>query len=256
MGLLDGKRILVTGITTDDSIAFATADIAMQEGAEVVLTSFGRVMSLTKRVARKLPAVVEVLELDVSDPAHVAALAPALRELGWDHVDGAVHSIAYAPPTCLGQGMFAAPWEDVATAVQVSAYSLKTLAEAVLPLMGPGGSIVGYTFDATVAWPSYDWMGAAKAFFESTSRYLARDLGPQGIRVNLVAAGPIRSVAAKAIPGFATFEEVWDTRAPLGWDIKDAYPVGRTTAALLSDWMPATTGEIIHVDGGFHFMGV
>jgi enoyl-[acyl-carrier protein] reductase I len=253
MGLLDGKRIVVTGITTDD--AFATADVAIQEGAEVVLTSFGRVMSITKRVARRLPAAVEVLELDVSEPAHVTALAPALRDMGWDRVDGAVHSIAYAPPTCLGQGMFAAPWEDVATAVQVSAYSLKTLAEAVLPLMGRGGSIVGYTFDATVAWPSYDWMGAAKGFFESASRYLARDLGPQGIRVNLIAAGPIRSVAAKAIPGFATFEGVWDGRAPLGWDIKDAYPVGRTTAALLSDWMPATTGEIIHVDGGYHAVG-
>jgi enoyl-[acyl-carrier protein] reductase I len=255
MGLLDGKRILVTGITTDDSIAYATADVAMQEGAEVVLSSFGRVMSLTKRVARKLPNPVEVLELDVSDPGHVAALAPALRELGWDRLDGAVHSIAYAPPTCLGQGMFEAPWEDVATAIQVSAYSLRALTDAVLPLMGQGGSIVGYTFDATVAWPSYDWMGVTKAAFESVSRYLARDLGPRGIRVNLIAAGPVRTIAAKSIPGFATFEEVWDGRAPLGWDIQDAYPVGRTTAALLSDWMPATTGEIIHVDGGYHAVG-
>ncbi|HEY2330386.1 MAG TPA: enoyl-ACP reductase FabI [Acidimicrobiales bacterium] len=255
MGLLDGKRILVTGITTDDSIAYATADVAMQEGAEVVLSSFGRVMSLTKRVARKLPNPVEVLELDVSDPGHVAALAPALRELGWDRLDGAVHSIAYAPPTCLGQGMFEAPWEDVATAIQISAYSLRALADAVLPLMGQGGSIVGYTFDATVAWPSYDWMGVTKAAFESVSRYLARDLGPRGIRVNLIAAGPVRTIAAKSIPGFATFEEVWDGRAPLGWDIQDAYPVGRTTAALLSDWMPATTGEIIHVDGGYHAVG-
>jgi enoyl-[acyl-carrier protein] reductase I len=255
MGLLDGKRILVTGITTDDSIAFSTADVALREGAEVVLTSFGRVMSLTKRVARKLPSDVEVLELDVSDPSHVAALAPSLRELGWDRVDGAVHSIAFAPPTCLGQGMFEAPWEDVATAIQVSAYSLKMLAEAVLPLMGSGGSIVGYTFDATVAWPAYDWMGVAKAAFESASRYLARDLGPKGIRVNLIAAGPLRTIAAKSIPGFATFEEVWDVRAPLGWDIKSAEPVGRTTAALLSDWLPATTGEIIHVDGGYHAIG-
>ncbi len=255
MGLLDGKRILVTGITTDDSIAFATADVAMQEGADVVLTSFGRVMSLTQRVARKLPEPAEVLELDVSDPAHIAGLADSLRQLGWDRVDGAVHSIAFAPASCLGHGMFEAPWEDVATALQVSTYSLKALAEAVLPLMGRGGSIVGYTFDATVAWPSYDWMGVAKAAFESASRYLARDLGPQGIRVNLVASGPVRTIAAKAIPGFATFEEVWDTRAPLGWDIQDAYPVARTTAALLSDWLPATTGEIIHVDGGYHAVG-
>lgn len=255
MGLLDGKRILVTGITTDDSLAFSAADVALREGAEVVLTSFGRVMSLTRRVARKLPSEVEVLELDVSDPAQVTALAPSLRALGWDRVDGAVHSIAFAPATCLGHGMFEAPWEDVATAIQVSAYSLKVLADAVLPLMEHGGSIVGYTFDATVAWPSYDWMGVAKAAFESASRYLARDLGPKGIRVNLIAAGPVRTVAAKSIPGFATFEGVWGTRAPLGWDINDAGPVGRTTAALLSDWFPATTGEIIHVDGGFHAIG-
>jgi enoyl-[acyl-carrier protein] reductase I len=255
MGLLDGKRILVTGISTDDSIAFAAADLAQQEGAEVVLTSFGRVMSLTQRVSRKLPRPAPLVELDVTDPAHVANLAPALRDLGWDRVDGAVHSIAFAPPTCLGQGMFAASWEDVATAVQVSAFSLRSLADAVLPMMGTGGSILGYTFDATVAWPSYDWMGVAKAALESASRYLARDLGKQGIRVNLIAAGPLRTVAAKSIPGFATFEDVWSTRAPLGWDIKDAYPVGRTTVAMLSDWFPATTGEIVHVDGGFHTSG-
>jgi meromycolic acid enoyl-[acyl-carrier-protein] reductase len=255
MGLLDGKRILVTGISTDDSIAFATADLAQREGADVVLSSFGRVKSLTTRVARKLSKEAPIVELDVADPEHVAALAPALRDLGWDRVDGAVHSIAFAPPSCLGQGMFEAGWDDVATALQVSAYSLKAVTQAVLPLMGEGGSIVGYTFDATVAWPAYDWMGVAKAAFESAGRYLARDLGSRGIRVNLVAAGPLRTVAAKSIPGFATFEEVWDERAPLGWDIKDAYPVGRTTVALLSDWFPATTGEIIHVDGGFHAVG-
>jgi enoyl-[acyl-carrier protein] reductase I len=255
MGLLDGKRILVTGITTDDSIAFATAAEAMAAGAEVALTSFGRVMSLTKRVARKLPAEVEVLELDVTSTDDVAGLAGRLREIGWERVDGAVHSIAYAPPSCLGQGMFEASFDDVATAMHASAYSLKALAEAVLPLMVPGGAIVGFTFDATVAWPAYDWMGPVKAAFEASSRYLARDLGARGIRVNLVAAGPIRSVAAKSIPGFARFEDVWAERAPLGWDVKDATAVGRTTVALLSDWMPATTGEIVHVDGGFHAVG-
>jgi len=255
MGLLDGKNVLVTGISTDDSLAFATADLAMQEGADVVLTSHGRVLSLCKRVARKLPKETEVLELDVSDPAHVAALAPALREHGWDRVDGAVHSIGYAPPSCLGSGMFEASWDDVATAMQISAYSLKALAEAVLPLMGRGGSIVGFTFDATLAWPAYDWMGPVKAAFESAGRYLARDLGPKGIRVNLVAAGPVKTMAAKSIPGFKAFEEVWGQRAPLGWDITDAYPVGKTTVALLSDFSPATTGEIIHVDGGFHAVG-
>ena len=256
MGLLDGKRILVTGVLNDASIAFATARMAQEQGAEVVLTSAGRAVSLTKRTARKLASEPPVLELDITDQGHVDGLAPALRELGWDRVDGAVHSIGFAPESCLGQGMFVAPWEDVATAMHVSAYSLKALAEAVLPLMTSGGSIVGYTFDATVVWPAYDWMGVVKAALESASRYLARDLGPQGIRVNQVAAGPIRSIAAKSIPGFKTFEDVWDTRAPLGWDVSDAEPVARTTVALLSDWMPSTTGEIIHVDGGFHATAV
>jgi enoyl-[acyl-carrier protein] reductase I len=256
MGLLDGKNILVTGISTDDSLAFATADVAMQEGANVVLTSHGRVMSLCQRVARKLPKETVVLEFDAADPAHVSALAPALQEHGWTKVDGAVHSIGFAPAACLGNGMFEAGWDDVATAMQISAYSLKSLTEAVLPMMGAGASIVGFTFDATLAWPAYDWMGPVKAAFESAGRYLARDLGPKGIRVNLVAAGPVKTMAAKSIPGFKAFEEVWDRRAPLGWNITDAYPVGRTTVALLSDWFPMTTGEIVHVDGGFHAVAV
>jgi enoyl-[acyl-carrier protein] reductase I len=255
MGLLDGKRIVVTGVLNDASIAFAVARSAQEQGAEIVLTGAGRGLSLTRRVARKLgdPAV---LELDVTQQDHIAGLAPALRELGWDRVDGAVHSIGFAPEACLGKGMFEAGWEDVSVALHISAYSLKALAEAVLPLMTSGGSIVGFTFDATLAWPAYDWMGVAKAALESASRYLARDLGPQGIRVNQVAAGPIRSIAAKSIPGFAKFEDVWSERAPLGWDVSDADPVARTTVALLSDWMPATTGEVIHVDGGFHATAV
>ena len=250
MGLLDGKRILVTGVLNDASIAYATARAAQEQGAEIVLTGAGRGLSLTKRTARKLATEPPVLELDVTEQAHVDGLAPALRELGWDRVDGAVHSIGFAPESCLGQGMFAAGWDDVSVAMHVSAYSLKALAEAVLPLMTDGGSIVGFTFDATVAWPAYDWMGVMKAALESASRYLARDLGPKGIRVNQIAAGPIRSIAAKSIPGFSKFEDVWDDRAPLGWDVSDAEPVARTTVALLSDWLPATTGEVIHVDGG------
>jgi meromycolic acid enoyl-[acyl-carrier-protein] reductase len=255
MGLLDGKRVLVTGVLTDASIAFAVADLAMQEGADVVLTNAGRTVSLTKRVARKLPNEAPVLELDVTSPDQIAALEPALREHGWDRVDGVVHSIAYGPPACLGNGMFEAGWDDVSTALHISAYSLRALIDAVLPLMTAGGSVVGFTFDASVAWPAYDWMGVAKAALESASRYLARDLGAKGIRVNQVAAGPIRSMAAKSIPGFKRFEDVWDERAPLGWDIADAYPVARTTVAMLSDWFPATTGEIVHVDGGFHATG-
>ena len=255
MGLLDGKRLLITGVITDASIAFSVARLAQEEGAEVVLTGFGR-MSLVQRVANKLPSPAPVIELDVADEGQLSSLAERVRD-HVDGIDGVLHSIGFAPASCLGGGFLDAPWADVATAVQVSAYSLKSLAVAALPLFpDTGGSIVGLTFDAGVAWPAYDWMGVAKAGLESTSRYLARELGPRKIRVNLVAAGPIRTMAARSIPGFATFEDAWDARAPLGWDNADAGPVARSTLALMSDWFPATTGEIVHVDGGFHAMGV
>ena len=255
MGLLDGKRLLVTGVITDQSIAFAVARLAQEQGAQVVLTGFGR-MSLVERVAKKLPQPAPVIELDVASDEHLASLADRVRE-HVDGIDGVLHSIGFAPASCLGGGFLDAPWADVATALQVSTYSLKALAAAALPLFGPdGGSLVGLTFDASVAWPAYDWMGVAKAGLESTSRYLARELGPRHIRVNLIAAGPIRTMAAKSIPGFARFEDAWDGRAPLGWDNSNAEPVARAAAVLLSDWMPATTGEIVHVDGGFHAMGV
>jgi len=255
MGLLDGKRLLITGVITDASIAFAIARLAQQEGATVVLTGYGR-MSLVERVARRLPSPPPVVELDVADQKQLDSLAERVGE----HVDGldaVVHSIGFAPASCLGGDFLATPWEDVATAVQVSTYSLKSLAVATLPLFGEaGGSVLGLTFDATQAWPGYDWMGVAKAGLESTSRYLARELGPKKIRCNLVSAGPLRTMAAKSIPGFALFEDAWDGRAPLGWSNTDMEPVARSSLALLSDWFPATTGEIVHVDGGFHAMGV
>jgi meromycolic acid enoyl-[acyl-carrier-protein] reductase len=255
MGLLDGKRLLITGVITDASIAFAVARLAQLEGATVVLTGFGR-MSLVERVAKKLPDPAPVVELDVSNQEHLDALAGRVRE-HVDGIDGVLHSIGFAPASCLGADFLAAPWEDVATAIHVSTYSLKSLALAALPLFGEaGGSLVGLTFDATVAWPAYNWMGVAKAGLESASRYLARELGPSKIRVNLIAAGPIRTMAAKSIPGFAHFEEAWAARAPLGWDNADPVPVARSTLALMSDWFPATSGEIVHVDGGFHAMGV
>ena len=254
MGLLDGKKILITGVLTDSSLAFATARTAQEQGAQIVLTGAGRGLSLTRRTARKLPTQPEVLELDVTDPDHLVAVREALSER-WGRVDGALHAIAFAPADCLGQGIMKASWDDVGTAVHISAYSLKALAEVVQPLMTEGGSIVGLDFDAAVAWPAYDWMGVAKAALESTARYLARDLGPQGIRVNLVAAGPIRTMAARSIPGFAAFEDVWDPRAPLGWDMADPEPVARSCVGLLSDWFPKTTGEIVHVDGGVHAVG-
>jgi len=249
--LLQGKRILVTGVLNNESIAFSIARVAQEQGAEVVLTSFGRIMSLTTRAARRLPEEVQLVELDVTNTDDLAGLADAVG----GKLDGVVHAIGFAPESCLGGGFLDAPWEDVAIAMQVSAYSLKSLAVAALPLMEGGGSVVGLDFDNTKAWPVYDWMGVAKSAFESTARYLARDLGPKGIRVNLVAAGPLRTVAAKSIPGFELFEEPWSSRSPLGWDLKDPEPVAKSVCALLSDFFPATTGEIIHVDGGYHAMG-
>jgi enoyl ACP reductase len=249
--LLDGKRILITGVLNDASIAFSVARRAQEEGAEVVLTSFGRIMSLTKRAAKRLPSEPEIIELDVSNTDDLAALTERVG----GRVDGVLHAIGFAPESCLGGGFLDAPWEDVAVALQVSAYSLKSLSVAALPMMERGGSIVGLDFDNTQAWPIYDWMGVAKSAFESTARYLARYLGPQGIRVNLVSAGPVRTMAARSIPGFEHFEEVWAQRAPLGWDVKDPEPVAKACIALLSDLFPATTGEMLHVDGGFHAVG-
>jgi enoyl-[acyl-carrier protein] reductase I len=253
MGILAGKRILVTGVLTDASISFHVARVAQQEGATVVLTGFGR-LSLVERVARRLPSPPPVLELDVTDDQQLASLAQRVSE-HVDGLDGVVHGIAFAPQSALGGNFLNTAWPDVATAVQVSAYSLKALAMAAMPLMGGGGSIVGLDFDARLAWPSYDWMGVAKAGLESCARYLARDLGPRRIRVNLVAAGPLRTMAARSIPGFAGFEELWGRRAPLGWDLSDPEPAARACVALLSDWFPATTGEIVHADGGAHAVG-
>jgi enoyl ACP reductase len=253
MGILAGKRILITGVLTDASIAFHVAKAAQEEGATVVLTGYGR-MSLVQRIAKRLPEPPPVIELDVADDGHLSTLASRLSE-HVDGLDGVLHAIAFAPQDALGGNFLNTSWDDVATAVHVSAYSLKALAMAVLPLMKDGGSIVGLDFDASVAWPGYDWMGVAKAGLESCARYLARDLGPEKVRVNLVSAGPLRTMAAKSIPGFEKFEGVWADRAPLGWDITDPGPAAKACVALLSDWFPATSGEIVHVDGGAHAIG-
>jgi enoyl ACP reductase len=256
MGILDGKRILITGVLTDASLAFGVAKLAQEEGAEIVLTGAGRGLSLTQRTARKLPATAEVLELDVTEPTQIEAVRADL-ERRWGGLDGMLHAIGFAPASCLGGGFLEAPWDDVAVAMNISAYSLKALAAGLLPLMetAGGGSVVGLDFDATKAWPAYDWMGVAKAALESTSRYLARELGPKRVRVNLVAAGPIKTMAAKSIPGFSQFEDVWGDRAPLGWDVTDSSAVARACVAMLSDWFPMTTGEMVHVDGGYHAIG-
>jgi enoyl-[acyl-carrier protein] reductase I len=254
MGLLSGKNILVTGVLTDASIAFHIARIAQEEGANVLLSSYGRVLSLTTRIAGRLPNPASVIELDVTNQNDLDLLASRVREHA-PHLDGVVHSIGFAPEGALGGNFLNTTWEDVATAMHVSAYSLKSLSMACVPLFKDSASIVGLDFDATVAWPKYDWMGVAKAALESTSRYLARDLGAENIRVNLVAAGPIKTMAAKSIPGFSDFEEVWNSRSPLAWDVTDPVPAAQAAVALLSDWFPKTTGEIIHVDGGVHAMG-
>src|ERR671915_743668 len=251
--LLDGNRLLITGVLTKGSIAYSVAERAQEEGAEIVLTGFGRTRRMTERAAARLPETPPILELDVNSPDDLAAVAEDLSSR-WGRLDGVLHAIAFAPGDALGGNFMTAPPESAEVAFRTSAYSFKALAETLAPLMGnEGGSFVGMDFDASVAWPVYDWMGVAKAALESTSRYLARDLGPQGVRVNLVAAGPGQTPAPKSIPGFQRFEDVWDERSPLGWDVKaDAEAVARSCVALLSDWFPKTTGEIVHVDGGFH----
>ncbi|MFF2147286.1 enoyl-ACP reductase FabI [Kitasatospora sp. NPDC058190] len=252
-GILEGKRILITGVLTEASIAFHTAKLAQEQGAEIILTAFPR-PSLTERVAKKLPHPVKVLSLDVSSPEDLAGIADQVRET-LPTLDGIVHSIGFAPQDALGGNFLDTPWESVATAMNVSAYSLKSLTMALLPLMQDGGSVVGLTFDAQVAWPHYDWMGPAKAALEATSRYLARYLGERDIRSNLVSAGPLGSMAAKSIPGFTDLADAWNHRSPLKWDLSDPEPAARAIVALLSDWFPKTTGEIIHVDGGLHAIG-
>jgi meromycolic acid enoyl-[acyl-carrier-protein] reductase len=254
MGLLEGKKIVITGVLTDASLAYGVAKIAIDEGAEIVLTGAGRALSLTRRTARKLGDDLDVFEFDVTVPEHVESVREAVAAK-WGRVDGVLHAIGFAPASCLGDDFFGAPWDDVATAMHISTYSLKTLADAFVPLMDRGGSFVGLDFDNQQAWPAYNWMGIAKSALQSLNRYLARELGAQQIRCNLVAAGPVRTMAAKSIPGFALFEDTWDGRAPLGWDVNDSTPVAKACCALLSDWFPATTGEIIHVDGGYHAVG-
>jgi meromycolic acid enoyl-[acyl-carrier-protein] reductase len=254
--LLDGRRLLITGVLDPRSIAFHVARTAQEQGAEIVLTGFGRGRRLTERSAARLPEPVDVLELDVTRDEDLGAVADDLRER-WGALDGVLHAIGFAPASCLGGGFLDAPWEDVATAVHVSTYSYAALARSLADLLAAGDdpAIVGLDFDAQVAWPGYDWMGVAKAGLESANRYLARDLGPRGIRVNLVAAGPLSTVAARSIDGFGDFEAVWKERAPLGWDLSDPTPVARTVCSLLSPWTPGVTGEIVHVDGGVHALG-
>ncbi len=251
--LLEGKKLLVTGITTDDSIAFSAARLAQEEGAELVVTNFGRAMRLTERAVQRLPSTPDVMEMDITNDEQVAAVVAEL-DRRWGRLDGALHAIAYAPGDALGGNFLKTPAESASTAFLTSAFSLKTLAAGVMPLMikAGGGSVVGLDFDNSTAWPAYDWMGVAKSALQSVSRYLARDLGQYGIRVNLVSAGPLKTVAAKSIPGFDHLHDMWAERAPLQWDSANPEAVGKMICVMLSDWTPLTTGEVIHVDGGFH----
>jgi meromycolic acid enoyl-[acyl-carrier-protein] reductase len=252
--LLEGKRLLITGVLTTDSLAFHAAELAQKEGASVLLTSFGRARRITERAATKLPEPPDVLELDVNSDDDLAALTATLRDR-WGGVDGALHAIAFAPEDSLGGRFMTAPAESAKQAFATSAFSYKALAAALEPLMDSGSSIVGLDFDAGQAWPIYDWMGVAKAALESVNRYLARDLGPKGIRANLVSAGPLGTVAARGIPGFTQLAELWERQAPLGWDVGDPTPVARAICVLLSDYSQGISGEILHVDGGFHAVG-
>jgi meromycolic acid enoyl-[acyl-carrier-protein] reductase len=254
---LTDRRLLITGVLTDDSIAFAVAERAQRAGAEIILTGFGRGMRITQRVARRLPTEPPVLELDVNEPSHLEALAAELGER-WGRVDGILHAIAFAPQDALGGNFLDTPAESAVTAFQTSAYSMKSLAVALLPLLersehAPG--IVGLDFDAAVAWPAYDWMGVAKAALEAVNRYLARDLGPKGVRSNLVSAGPLRTMAAKGIGGFDVLAGLWNQQSPLAWDDRDAGPVADACLFLLSEHARAITGEVLHVDGGYHALG-
>jgi enoyl ACP reductase len=255
MGLLDGKRLLITGVLTDKSIAYSIAERAQQEGAEIVLTGFDRGLRITQRMAGRLPAKCDVLELDIGNPEHLAAVSADLKER-WGELDGVLHAIAFVPGDALGGNFMTAPTQSALTALEVSSISYKTLAAGLSDLLENGeGSIVGLDFDATVAWPAYDWAGVTKAALESINRYVARDLGPRGIRSNLISAGPLNTMAAKSIDGFAELSKIWVDRAPLGWDLDDATPVADTAMFLFSNWSRAISGEIIHVDGGLHGLG-
>jgi enoyl-[acyl-carrier protein] reductase I len=251
--MLQGKRLVITGVLTDGSIAWHAARIAQEQGAEIVLTGFGRAIRLTERSAKRLPTPPPVFELDINEPGHMATLVAGLEER-WGAVDGALHAIAYAPEDALGGNFLDTPAASAATAFVTSAFSYKTLAVGLRPLMvnAGGGSLVTLDFDNSTAWPAYDWMGVSKSALQSVTRYLARYLGDDGIRVNAVSAGPLATVAAKSIPGIEDFVDAWDRRSPLPWDIHDPEPVARMVCVLLSDWAPSTTGEIIHVDGGYH----
>ena len=253
--LLENKRLLITGVLTPQSIAFGVAKVAQEQGAELLLTGFGKGASLTRRSARRLPDPPDVLDMDANDDAQIEAVASEISSR-WGSLDGALHAIAFAPEDALGGNFVNTPAESATTAFKTSAFSMKALAAGLLPVMrARGGSIVGMDFDASVAWPIYDWMGVSKASLEAVARYLARDLGPEGIRVNLVSSGPLRTVAAKSIPGFDTLSSAWSRRAPLHWDVTDPEPVAKAVVFLLSDWSAGITGEIVHVDGGYHAMG-
>ena len=251
--MLSGKRLLITGVLTDDSIAWHTARVAQEQGADVVLTGFGRGLSLTRRSAKRLPTEVDVFELDINDDGHMADLVSELDQR-WGGIDGALHAIAFAPNDALGGEFLDTPAESAGTAFLTSAFSYKTLAVGLRPLMvkAGGGSLVALDFDNSLAWPAYDWMGVSKSALQSVNRYLARYLGGDNIRTNLVSAGPLGTVAAKSIPGFDQFENLWQVRAPLGWDPRDPEPVAKMACVLMSDFAPSTSGEIVHVDGGFH----
>lgn len=252
--MLAGKRLLITGVVNTDSIAFATAVAALDGGAEILLSSLGRDLDAARRAAAELPGEVPIVEADLTSTEDLEHLAAHIAGT-WGHLDGALHAIAFAPQEALAGSFLDAGSQAAARAFDTSTFSYASLARVVAELAPPsGGSIVGLDFDAAGAWPVYNWMGVCKAGLEAVNRYVARDLGPRRIRSNLIAAGPIHTRAAGGIPDFQRLTDAWDSTSPLPWDAKDSSPVADTACFLLSDLSRMISGEILHVDGGYHAM--
>jgi enoyl-[acyl-carrier protein] reductase I len=255
-GLLKGKRGLIMGVANDKSIAWACAQACAAEGAALKFNYVGD--ALEKRVGKLLAEHMPhaaMYPCDVTDDGAIEAFFDSVQQ-EWDSIDFLVHSIAYADREDLKDQYITTPRKNFAMALDISAYSLVALARGAAPLMKNGGSIVTMTYyGSEKVMPRYNVMGVAKAALEASTRYLAYDLGPAGIRVNAISAGPLKTLSSSAISGmrklYTRFEEVAPLRRGL-----DAGEVGKTTAYLVSDLASAVTGEVLHVDCGYHAMGM
>ncbi len=251
MGLLDGRRILVTGLLSNRSIAYGVAKAARREGATLAFTYQNeRFKDRVEEMARELGSDI-ALACDVGDDAQIAALFAALGER-WDGLDGLVHAIAFAPREAIaGDFLDGLSREAFRTAHDVSAYSFPALAKAALPMLRAKGALVTLTYlGAERVVPNYNTMGLAKASLEASVRYLAASLGPRGIRVNGISAGPIKTLAAAGIAGFGKILKFVEEHAPLRRNVTTD-DVGNAAVFLLSDLAAGVTGEVLYVDSGF-----